>query len=78
MPPLYDSKIPNYASPILVGETFTYDFPVTQAGTFWVHSHATGQYPKGLRSPLIITDSAEPTSIGYDSNYDFVFTISDW
>ncbi|KAF2467824.1 Cupredoxin, partial [Lindgomyces ingoldianus] len=42
------------------GKTFVYDFPTNKPGTYWIHSHAPGQYPKGLRSPFIITDRTDP------------------
>ncbi|KAH7319109.1 Cupredoxin [Rhexocercosporidium sp. MPI-PUGE-AT-0058] len=65
-------------SPVMPGQSFTYDFPVNQAGTYWIHSHATGQYPKGLRSPLIVRDSSEPALLGYNANRDYLVTLSDW
>ncbi|PVH81556.1 multicopper oxidase [Cadophora sp. DSE1049] len=64
--------------PVRPGKSFTYDFPVNQAGTYWIHSHATGQYPKGLRSPLIVRDSSEPAAFGYLANRDYLVTVSDW
>ncbi|KAH8892582.1 Cupredoxin [Thozetella sp. PMI_491] len=57
---------------------FVYDFPVNQAGTFWIHSHYPGQYPQGLRSPLIVQDDTEAALFGYDKEYDWVLTVSDW
>lgn len=36
------------------GESFTYEFTVAeQRGTFWYHSHTTGQYTDGLFGPLV-------------------------
>jgi FtsP/CotA-like multicopper oxidase with cupredoxin domain len=64
-------------------EVFVYDFPAEKAGTYWIHSHALGQYPKGLRSPLIITDPEKPAQLGYSSYsdgpgaFDKVVTLSD-
>ncbi|KAG4443253.1 hypothetical protein IFR05_001296 [Cadophora sp. M221] len=65
-------------SPVMPGQSFTYDFPVNKAGTYWIHSHATGQYPKGLRAPLIVRDSSEPRLLGYNVNRDYLVTLSDW
>lgn len=62
----------------MYGDSFTYDFPVSHAGTFWVHSHATGQYPKGLRSPLIVRDVNDEYALGYDKEHDYTVTVSDW
>lgn len=55
-------------SAVKSGGSFTYDFPAKNAGTFWIHSHASGQYPKGLRSPLVIKSAAEGISDGVSSS----------
>ena len=34
--------------------TFTYEFPVVQAGTYWYHSHSGLQEQTGLYGPIII------------------------
>lgn len=44
---------------IKVGETFTYDFLVDGAGTFWYHAHFMTQYMQGMRGALIIKDPEE-------------------
>ncbi|CAK7214492.1 hypothetical protein SEUCBS140593_002200 [Sporothrix eucalyptigena] len=42
------------------GEKFTYEFTAQgQRGSFWYHSHVTGQYTDGLYGPLIIHDPEE-------------------
>ena len=56
--------------------TFTYDFKVDQPGTYWYHSHDNGQYPDGLRGPLIVTDPESPYRGKYDD--EIVMTMSDW
>ena len=40
------------------------------------HSHNMGQYPDGLRGPLIVHDPEDP----YKGKYadEFILTISDW
>ncbi|KAK0627441.1 Cupredoxin [Immersiella caudata] len=61
---------------------FIYDFLAEEAGTYWIHSHDPGQYPKGLRSPLIIQDTTgdnaklKPHNQNYD--YDMAVGLSDW
>ncbi|KKY28050.1 putative multicopper oxidase type 1 [Diplodia seriata] len=58
------------------GETFRYEFVAYPAGTFWYHSHDMGQYPDGLRAPLIVHDpenDAQP-----DPQDQVVLTVSDW
>lgn len=49
---------------------------ITQPGTYWYHSHAKGQYPDGLRAPLIITDPNTPFKGMYDE--ELVLSVSDW
>jgi iron transport multicopper oxidase len=62
--------------PIPPGETFVYQFVVTQVGTFWYHAHVGGQYIDGLRGPFIIKDPDPPHGMAVDEEY--VLTISDW
>lgn len=52
----------------------TYNLTVMQHGTYWIHSHVPGQYPDGLRTPLIIHNPSEP----YRYDHDIVITVSDW
>ncbi len=60
---------------IMPGETFTYRFPVRQAGTYWYHSHSGMQEQTGLYGPLIIQPhTREP----YGYQRDFVVMLSDW
>ncbi|EWG47525.1 hypothetical protein FVEG_07601 [Fusarium verticillioides 7600] len=62
--------------PIQPGESFLYNFTITQPGTYWYHSHTESQYPDGLRGPLIIHDQKSPFKGKYDE--ELVMTISDW
>lgn len=39
---------------IAPGETFTYRFPIQQAGTYWFHSHSGFQEPDGAYGAIII------------------------
>ncbi|KAK0634673.1 multicopper like protein [Bombardia bombarda] len=58
------------------GSSFTYNFTINQPGTYWYHSHTKGQYPDGLRGPLIIHDPENPFKGMYDE--ELVMTVSDW
>ncbi|KAL9621662.1 MAG: hypothetical protein Q9160_003915 [Pyrenula sp. 1 TL-2023] len=62
--------------PIPAGSRFTYNFTVDQPGTYWYHSHNQGQYPDGLRGPLIVNDPKSPYADQYDD--ELVLTLSDW
>ncbi|KAJ3520117.1 hypothetical protein NM208_g13851 [Fusarium decemcellulare] len=62
--------------PIPPGESFFYNFTITQPGTYWYHSHTEGQYPDGLRGPLIIHDPESPFKDKYDD--EIVLSLSDW
>jgi iron transport multicopper oxidase len=69
---------PSFATqcPLAPGLTMTYAFTADEAGTYWYHSHNMGQYPDGLRGPLIVHDPADPYKGKYDEEY--IVTISDW
>ncbi|KAF7503465.1 hypothetical protein GJ744_003724 [Endocarpon pusillum] len=58
------------------GVSFTYDFVVKQPGSYWYHSHSSGQMSDSLRGPLIVRDPESP----YAGNYseELIVTISDW
>ncbi|KAK4167342.1 putative multicopper like protein [Cladorrhinum sp. PSN259] len=58
------------------GSSFTYNFTVHQPGVYWYHSHVHGQYPDGLRGPLIITEPNPPFIDLY--NETKLITVSDW
>jgi L-ascorbate oxidase len=53
---------------IAPGETFTYNFPVVQSGTYWFHSHTGFQEPDGAYGAIII-DSAKRDPFRYDRDY---------
>ncbi|HZY53019.1 MAG TPA: copper resistance system multicopper oxidase, partial [Reyranella sp.] len=60
---------------IAPGETFTYRFPVRQAGTYWYHSHSGMQEQTGLSGPLILEPRGrEP----YTYQRDHVVMLTDW
>lgn len=56
-------------------ETFTYQFPIKQYGTYWYHSHSSLQEQTGVYGPLILTPrDPEP----FQSDRDYVVMLSDW
>lgn len=68
--------VPGVSFPgIRPGETFTYEFPVRQSGTYWYHSHSGLQEQLGHYGPIII-DPADTDPVGYDREY--VVVLSDW
>jgi CopA family copper-resistance protein len=67
--------IANGFTGIKPGETFTYQFPVTQSGTYWYHSHSGFQEQTGLYGSIII-DPKVPDPFTYDR--DYVVLLSDW
>ncbi|PIB93511.1 copper resistance system multicopper oxidase [Caulobacter sp. FWC2] len=74
--PFQMDGVPGVSFPgIKPGETFTYDFPVRQAGTYWWHSHSGLQEQIGHYGPMII-DPAGEDPIPYDREH--VVVLSDW
>ena len=57
------------------GETFIYEFPIVQAGTYWYHSHSGMQEAMGHYGPVVI-DPARPHPAGSDREH--VLVLSDW
>jgi len=53
---------PRIQNPVQPGASFTYDFVVPDAGTYWYHPHvrANEQIEKGLYAPIVIHDPADP------------------
>ncbi|PIB92814.1 copper resistance system multicopper oxidase [Caulobacter sp. FWC2] len=57
------------------GETFVYEFPVRQSGTYWYHSHSGLQEQEGLYGPIVIEPAApEPAP----ADRDYVVMLSDY
>ncbi|WP_290523823.1 copper resistance system multicopper oxidase [Alcanivorax sp.] len=57
------------------GETFTYQFPVVQSGTYWYHSHSGFQEQTGIYGSIII-DPKTPDPHAFDREQ--VVMLSDW
>ena len=68
--------VPGLSFPgIAPGETFTYRFPVRQAGTYWYHSHTRFQEQTGLYGALVI----EPKDgERHPADREHVVLLSDW
>jgi len=60
---------------IAPGETFEYQFPILQSGTYWYHTHSGFQEQTGLYGALII-EPRDPEPFAYDR--DHVILLSDW
>ncbi|WP_122072291.1 copper resistance system multicopper oxidase [Pseudophaeobacter sp. EL27] len=50
------------------GETFTYKFPIKQAGTYWFHSHSGFQEPDGAYGAIVI-EPKQGESVRVDRDY---------
>jgi CopA family copper-resistance protein len=74
--PSHMDGVPGLSFPgIKPGETFVYEFPVKQSGTYWYHSHSGLQEPMGHLAPIII-DPAGPDPVAYDREH--VVVLSDY
>lgn len=74
--PFHMDGVPGVSFPgIRPGETFHYEFPIIQSGTFWYHSHSNLQEAMGHYGPLII-DPAGPDPVAWDREH--VIVLSDW
>ncbi|NMT62108.1 copper resistance system multicopper oxidase [Marinobacter orientalis] len=67
--PFEQDGVPGISYPgIKPGETFTYEFPIVQAGTYWFHSHSGFQEPDGAFGAIVIEpEGREP--FRYDREY---------
>jgi len=59
--------------PIAPGQSHTFEFPITHAGTFWYHSHTNLQIQRGLYGGIIL-EQAGSESIMQDE----LILFSDW
>lgn len=60
--------------PIAPGNTFTYEFPIRQSGTYWYHSHTSLQDQSGVYGAIVI----EPVQKRVHADRDYVVVLSDW
>ncbi|MBU2959165.1 copper resistance system multicopper oxidase [Paracoccus sp. 1_MG-2023] len=56
------------------GETFTYRFPIRQAGTYWFHSHSGFQEPDGAYGAIVISPRNGET---VRADRDYVVQLTD-
>jgi CopA family copper-resistance protein len=74
--PFQMDGVPGVSFPgIAPGESFTYEFPMKQHGTYWYHSHSHMQEAMGMYGALIV-DPAGADPITYDREH--VLVLSDW
>jgi CopA family copper-resistance protein len=74
--PFQMDGVPGISFPgIPAGQSFTYEFPIRQSGTYWYHSHSGLQEQLGHYGPIII-DPAGPDPVAYDREH--VIVLSDW
>ncbi|ORY04645.1 hypothetical protein K493DRAFT_328273 [Basidiobolus meristosporus CBS 931.73] len=70
----YDGAAMVHQCPIPPGGNYTYNIPIAQHGTYWIHSHFRGQYVDGLRAPIVL--HAQKEQYTYDAEY--IVTLADW
>ena len=77
VPNSQDGVVPFSQPEVKPGESFTYEFTASHAGTFMYHSHqnAVDQIDRGLYAPLII-DPARSTAAKFDK--EFTMVLSAW
>lgn len=72
VPPGMDG-VPFVTQPsIAPGDTYVYEFPIRQTGTYWYHSHSGLQEQRGLYGSIVIDDSQ------HMPDRDYVVLLSDW
>lgn len=72
--PFQMDGVPKISYPgIAPGETFTYNFPVKQSGTFWFHSHSGFQEPDGAYGAIVI-EPKKRDPFRFDKDYVVQFT----
>ena len=74
--PFQMDGVPGVSFPgIKPGETFHYEFPVRQSGTYWYHSHSGMQEAMGMYGAIVI-DPVGADPVSYDREH--VLVLSDW
>ncbi|WP_157218574.1 copper resistance system multicopper oxidase [Flavisphingomonas formosensis] len=74
--PFQMDGVPGISFPgIRPDETFTYEFPIRQSGTYWYHSHSGMQEAMGHYGPIVIDPiGADPVQ----ADREHVIVLSDW
>lgn len=71
VPPPMDG-VPGVSFPgIPPGETFVYEFPIVQSGTYWYHSHSGLQEAEGHYAPIVI-EPADADPVEFDREHVIV------
>lgn len=74
--PFQMDGVPGVAFPgIKPGQTFAYEFPIIQSGTYWYHSHSGLQEQEGHYGPIIIDPKGEDP---IRSDREHVVVLSDF
>lgn len=60
--------------PIHAGDTYTFEYPLVQTGTYWFHSHTRYQEQVGIYGSIAI----QPQQPAYKVDHDLVLLLSDW
>jgi CopA family copper-resistance protein len=67
--PFQMDGVPGVSFPgIKPGETFVYEFPVVQSGTYWYHSHSGLQELQGHYAPIVI-EPRDADPVAYDREH---------
>ena len=64
--------------PIGAGASFTYEYQVTHAGTYWYHSHSGLQEQRGVYGALVFHPEHQPDGEDVEAERDYVVVLSDW
>ncbi|MCB2186495.1 MAG: multicopper oxidase family protein [Deltaproteobacteria bacterium] len=75
VPNLMDGVAGLTQKPVPPGGEFLYEFPVTQAGTYFYHSHRGLQLDRGLYGPLIVEPAAAEVR---PPDREYVLMLEDW
>ena len=62
-------------APVSPGDSFTYEFDASPAGTYFYHSHVGLQLDRGLYGPLIIEPREDA---GATADREYVLLLDDW
>ena len=74
--PFQMDGVPGVTFPgIKPGQTFVYEFPIVQSGTYWYHSHSGLQEAEGHYGPIVI-DPKDTDPVSYDREH--VIVLSDF
>jgi len=64
--------------PIKPGASFTYEFPLKHAGTYWYHSHTRLQEQRGIYGGIVIVPKPPAATAAAPRERDEVLILSDW